>query len=70
MAVAGGKSALGDSRLLMMWPKAKLTCVYMDQHRVTKSEMLCAIHVLNHDVLFGGVCMRQAQGMIDQILRY
>uniref|UniRef100_A0A7S4AXP1 protein-ribulosamine 3-kinase n=1 Tax=Pseudo-nitzschia australis TaxID=44445 RepID=A0A7S4AXP1_9STRA len=27
-------------------------------------------HILNHDVLFGGSYIRQAQGMIDQILRY
>jgi fructosamine-3-kinase len=26
-------------------------------------------HILNHDVLFGGGYLRQAQGMIDQILR-
>jgi fructosamine-3-kinase len=26
-------------------------------------------HILNHDVLFGGMYLRQAQGMIDQILR-
>jgi fructosamine-3-kinase len=26
-------------------------------------------HILNHDVLFGGY-LRQAQGMIDQILRF
>jgi len=25
-------------------------------------------HILNHDVLFGGMYLRQAQGMIDQIL--
>lgn len=27
-------------------------------------------HILNHDVLFGGFYLNQAQGMIDQILRY
>lgn len=27
-------------------------------------------HILNHDVLFGGMYLRQAQGMIDQILKY
>lgn len=27
-------------------------------------------HILNHDVLFGGMYLRQAQGMIDQILRF
>jgi fructosamine-3-kinase len=26
-------------------------------------------HILNHDVLFGGMYLRQAQGMIDQILQ-
>lgn len=26
-------------------------------------------HILNHDVLFGGMYLRQAQGMIDQILK-
>jgi fructosamine-3-kinase len=26
-------------------------------------------HILNHDILFGGMYLRQAQGMIDQILR-
>jgi len=26
-------------------------------------------HILNHEVLFGGMYLRQAQGMIDQILR-
>ena len=26
-------------------------------------------HILNHEVLFGGGYLRQAQGMIDQILR-
>ncbi|KAL7579408.1 hypothetical protein ACA910_014077 [Epithemia clementina (nom. ined.)] len=27
-------------------------------------------HILNHEVLFGGMYLRQAQGMIDQILRF
>jgi fructosamine-3-kinase len=27
-------------------------------------------HILNHDVLFGGGYIRQAQGMIDQILKF
>lgn len=27
-------------------------------------------HILNHDVLFGGSYIRQAQGMIDQILKF
>lgn len=27
-------------------------------------------HILNHDVLFGGMYLRQARGMIDQIMKY
>jgi fructosamine-3-kinase len=27
-------------------------------------------HILNHDVLFGGMYLRKAQGMIEQIMRY
>ena len=27
-------------------------------------------HILNHQVLFGGGYLNQAQGMIDEILRY